>query len=155
MRKKRVKKHVELKLLFKGSLTKSCKIRNQWLIQFHQLKECKEESCWKFPRNVKTHGMNGKINLGVLEEKLYEKWMKARDKLKFHHGKENKRRKLSLIRDKFLFLAPSPYSIPKLVISLRWKIISSSPLESKCGHRRKLSILLMERFQMDDTFSFI
>ena len=47
----------------------------------------------KIPKECKKHGMNGKINLGVLEEKLYEKWMKARDKLKFHHGKENKRRK--------------------------------------------------------------
>ena len=37
--------------------------------------------------------MNGKINLGVLDEELYEKWMKARDKLKFHHGKRKQRRK--------------------------------------------------------------
>ena len=63
--------------------------------------------------------MNGKISLSVLEEELYEKWMKEIDKLKFHHGKRNKGESSNQIRDKFLFLAPSPYSIPKLVISLR------------------------------------
>ena len=47
----------------------------------------------KIPKECKKHGMNEKINLGVLEEELYEKWMKARDKLNFHHGKGNKRRK--------------------------------------------------------------
>ena len=155
MRKKRVKKHVELKLLFKGPLTKSCKIWNQWLIQFHQLKECREESCWKFPRNVKKHGMNRKINLGVLEEELYEKWMKARDKLNFIMVKRIRGESSNQIWAKFLFLAPSLYSIPKLAISSRRKTIASNPLESKCGHGRKLSILLMEIFQMDDAFSFI
>ena len=57
------------------------------------IEEVQRRKLLKILKECKKNGMNGKINLGVLDEELYEKWMKARDKLKFHHGKRNKRRK--------------------------------------------------------------
>ena len=99
--------------------------------------------------------MNGKLNLGVLEEELYENLMKARDKLKSHHGKGNKRRNFNQNKRQVLIFGPITLLNPKIGHKFKVKDLASSPLKSKCGHRRKLSILLMERFQMDDAFSFI
>ncbi|RVW86726.1 hypothetical protein CK203_039884 [Vitis vinifera] len=58
--------------------------------------------------------MNGKINLGVLEEELYEKLMKARDNLKFHDGKRNKRRKFKPNKRQVPLFGPITLLNPKI-----------------------------------------
>ena len=68
----------------------------------------------KIPNECKKHGMNGKMNLGVLEEELYERWRKARDKLKFHHGKRNKRRKFKLSKMQVPIFGPITILNPKI-----------------------------------------
>ena len=58
--------------------------------------------------------MNGKLNLGVLEEELYENLMKARDKLKSHHGKGNKRRNFNQNKRQVLIFGPITLLNPKI-----------------------------------------
>ena len=51
------------------------------------IKEVQGRKLLKIPKECKKHGMNGKIDLGILEKELYDRWRKTRGKLKFHHSK--------------------------------------------------------------------
>ena len=78
------------------------------------IEEVQRRKLLKIPKESKKHGMNGKINLGVLEEELYEKLMKARDNLKFHHGKRNKRRKFKPNKRQVPLFGPITLLNPKI-----------------------------------------
>ena len=68
----------------------------------------------KIPNECKKHGMNGKMNLGVLEEELYERLKKTIDKLKFHHGKGNKKKKFKLSKMQVPIFGPITILNPKI-----------------------------------------
>ena len=111
---KESEKVCQIKTLIQRPTNKILKNMEPMVDSTWSIKRVQEGKLLKIPKEYKKHRMNKKINLGVLEEELYERWWRTRDKLKFYHGKRNKKRKFNLSKRQVPIFSPITLLNPKI-----------------------------------------